>query len=385
MPNSPKRKTFPVVMQLVPTMHGGGAEQTTVEIARALRERKARHYVVTHQGAMIADLYDAEANVLLIEIGRKSPLKIWRNARRLARLVREHKIDLLHARSRIPAWVAWLVSRWTGVPYLCTCHGRPPANWWKRLYAWPLVRGRAVIANSDWTAKRLQRAYDFPPHKLHVVARGVNVRTFAKRLSARQIEEMRRRWGALPQEQVLLLPARVAPGKGHEFMLTVLRRLVPHTPVRLVCVGDVVSHERLVRRLEGMAQKLTISDKLVFAGASRDMSFVYAGADIVVVPSLKPEPFGRAAIEAQAAGKILLAADHGGLSEIVVRGTGFLLPPGDLDAWEKGLRHALGLSAAARAQLATRARAHAAKHYPLKGMSDATLKIYQSCVACVDK
>lgn len=382
MPNSPKRKAFPAVMQLVPNMDGGGAEQTTLEIARALGRSGARHYVVTRGGALAEDLYAAKADVLLIAVGRKSPSKIWRNARRLARFVRTHKIALLHARSRAPAWVAWLVSRWTGVPYLCTCHGRPPQNWWKRLYALPLVQGSAVIANSRWTAAGLRRAYAVPHKRLRVVARGVDADAFApQRQKPKAIAALRREWRVLPQEKVLLLPARVTPGKGHHFMLDVLRRFLPQTPLRLVCVGDVSAHPRLLRALEAHAHRWAIFDKLVFAGPSRNMPLAYAACDLVVVPSLAPEPFGRAVIEAQASERLVLAADHGGLSETIADGTGLRLPPGELDAWEKGVRAALALSAAAQARMMARARAHVMRHYPLRLMCRETLKIYREVAA----
>ena len=382
MPKSPKRKSFPTVMQLVPNMHGGGAEQATLEIARALKRRGARHYVASYQGELIQDLYAAKADIFLIAVGRKSPSKIWRNARRLARLAQTHKIDLLHARSRAPAWVAWLVHRWTGKPYLCTCHGRPPQNWWKRLYALPMVQGSAVIANSRWTAAGWQRAYKLPPGRIRVIARGVDASVFApQRQKAGAIAELRRYWRVLPQEQVLLLPARVTADKGHGFMLDVLHRFLPQTPLRLVCVGDLQAHPRLVRALEAQAQRLAIFDKLVFAGPSRDMPLTYAASDIVAVPSLAPEPFGRPVIEAQAAGRVVLAADHGGISETIADGTGFRLPPGKLAAWEKGLRQVLGLRAAERARLVRRARAHVIQHYPLSRMSQETLKIYQECMA----
>jgi glycosyltransferase involved in cell wall biosynthesis len=191
-----------------------------------------------------------------------------------------------------------------------------------------------------------------------------------------------RQWALPDGAAVIMLPGRITAWKGHALLLEALALLSARQPaLSWVCVlvGPSPDGRRgFGQELLRQAERLGLASRLRFAGHCADMPAALALADAVVIPSLKPEPFGRTAVEAQAMRRIVLAAGHGAALETVVDGvTGFLFPPGDAEALAGLLQHALSLDHGARAWLGAQARAHVLDRYTTTAMQQATLDVYE--------
>lgn len=356
------------VLQVLPALEAGGAEHNALEIAGALRDAGARALVASAGGRMAASL---GADHIRLPLDTKNPFALWRNSSRLSALIADERVDLVHAHSRAPAWSAWFAARRRGKPVVTTVHGLYGAGCAvKRVYNRSMLRGDRVIAVSRFVAEHIGAVYRFPEERTRVVHQGIDTAIFDPRAVPADIKgPVRAAWGVPDGFRVVLLPARVARRKGHAVLIEAMRELAGEN-VTAVFVGSDAGHRAYRRQLEAMAGNLSV----LFIGHRDDMAAVYAATDVVVVPSVRPEPFGRVLAEAGAMGLPVVAAGHGAAPEIVVHGeTGWLVAPGDPAALAGGIR--LALSAAGRA-FSARARAHIAGRFTRAKMCAATLAVY---------
>jgi len=356
------------VLQVLPALEAGGVERGALEIAAALREAGARAPVVSAGGRMAAGL---GADHIPLPVHTKNPLGIWRNAARLKALIEREGVDLIHARSRAPAWSARAAARRAGIPFVTTFHGAYGARTAaKRAYNRIMLRGDRVIAVSDFIAAHIAHVYRCSPAHIRVVHRGVDAAAFdPAAVPSRSKTALRAAWGIPEGARVALLPGRLTRLKGHAVLIEAMRLL---TDMDLVAVfaGSDRGHDAYRRELEAEARGLPVR----FAGHIDDVATAYATSDVVVSAKTAPEAFGRTVAEAGAMGLPCVATDHGGAPEILLRGeTGWLVPPGDPSALADGIRQAL---AAAGPALAAAARAHVLQHFTRAHMCAKTLAVY---------
>lgn len=375
------------VLQVIPAMDAGGAERTTLEIARAVIAAGGRAIVATSGGRLVEELRRVGAVVTLLPVHSKNPLTIAANAGHLAKLIRAEGADLIHARSRAPAWSALMAARATGAPFVTTWHGAYRGGTpWKRLYNSAMARGDLVIANSDFTASSIRAAQD-PGARLVVIHRGADTDEFnPEQVSAGRRMAMLEKWGlGSGKGAVLLLPARLTDWKGHGVAIEALRRLQPpgetgaEVDLRLVFAGDAQGRDGYAETLARGVRE-TGQDRMIrMVGHCDDMPAAYAAADFVLSPSTRPEAFGRVAAEAGAMARVVIAADHGGARETIVDGeTGFLIAPGSADALAAAISRAVALGPEGRAAMGAKARARIARHFSTAAMTAATLGAYRS-------
>ena len=356
------------VLQVLPALEAGGVERGTLEIAAALREAGARALVVSSGGRMAAGL---GADHICLPVHTKNPAGLWRNAARLKVLIEREGVDLVHARSRAPAWGARSAARRAGVPFVTTFHGAYGArSAAKRAWNRIMVRGDLVIAVSDFIAAHIQDIYRCPPSRIRVVHRGIDAAAFdPAAVPPREKVALRAEWAVPEDARVLLLPGRLTRLKGHAVLIEAMRRLADPKLVA-VFAGSDRDRDAYRRELEAQARGLAVR----FAGHTDDMATAYAASDVVVSASVQPESFGRVLAEAGAMGLPVVASDHGGAREIIRQGeTGWLVPPGDPAALADGIRSAL---AAASPVLAERARAHVLSRFTRAAMCGKTLAVY---------
>ena len=357
------------ILQVLPALEAGGVERGTLEIAAALREAGARALVVSSGGRMAAGL---GADHIALPVHTKNPVGLWRNAARLQELVAREGVDLVHARSRAPAWSARSAARRAGVPFVTTFHGAYKAgSAAKRAWNGIMVRGGLVIAVSDFIAAHMEETYRCPRARIRVVHRGIDAAAFdPAAVPAREREALRAAWGAAGGARVVLLPGRLARRKGHSVLIAAMR-LLADLDLVAVFLGSGRDRSAYRRELEAEARGLPVR----FAGHKDDVAAAYAASDVAVAPSVQPESFGRVLAEAGAMGLPVVASDHGGAREILRQGeTGWLVPPGDPAALAEGIRDALG---AAGPALAERARAHVLARFTLARMCAGTLAVYE--------
>lgn len=371
------------VLQVLPRLQGGGVERTTVDVAAALVAAGCRAIVVSAGGAMQHELTRVGAEHVTLPVDSKSPWRIWRNAAKLAELIGAEQVDLVHARSRAPAWSAYLAARRTARPFVTTVAGIHKAgNRLKRLYNSVMTRGDLVIANSHYTADHVRSTYGVVEARLRVIPRGVNLDIFdPAAVSPERIIQLAQAWRLDTGAPVVMLPARITRLKGHAHLIEAMATLArPGT--QCLMIGGDGGKEDLRRELEAKATRLGVGGIVRFVGECRDMAAAYMLSDVIVSASVEPESFGRTLVEAAAMGRVVVATDHGGARETVIDGeTGWLVPPADELELANAIRRALTLPAAARAAMGARAQARARSLYAKSTMTAATLAVYNELLA----
>ena len=376
------------ILQVIPRLEAGGAERSTVEIASEIVRAGGRALVATHKGRMARDVIAAGGEVIFSPVHSKNPLTIWRNAARLTNIINEKEVDLIHARSRAPAWSSLLAARRTGVKFVTTYHGAHRAqNAVKRFYNSSLVRSDRVIANSNFTAEAICQAYDLQNDKVQVIPRGVDLDLFQPAMVVEgRVAELLATW-SLPGENNairILLPARLTSWKGHEIAIKAISILKSRTGsgkspnLSVVFCGGVQNNNDYEVFLRAKLDERGVRDMVHIVGDCADMPAAYSWADIVISPSVRPEAFGRVAIEAGAMGKPIIAAAHGGALETVVNGeSGVLVKPGDAVELADAIEQLQQMSVETRMSMGDNARARVGRLYSAQAMCDATLDVYR--------
>lgn len=367
------------ILQVLPSLHGGGVERGTVEIAQALIDGGHRAVVASSAGRMVRDIERTGADYFRLPLKRKNPMVIWRNVNRLSRLIEDQAIDLVHARSRAPAWSAYYAARQTGRPFVTTIHGAYSAGTaLKRAYNSVMTRGDKVIAISEFIRDYALTNYpSLSDDRVMVIYRGVDTQQFRPgNVPAARIIQLTQAWSLPDGAPVILLPGRLTRLKGQDVLIRALAASTSADSV-LVFVGSDEGRESFKVELRKIATAAGVGDRIRFAGHCRDMQAAYSLASVVVSASTKPEGFGRTAVEGQAMGRPVIVTDHGGARETVRPGeTGWRVPPGDHLAMAAAIDDSLALSQAQRDALADRAVAHVISHFSLELMKQRTLGLY---------
>jgi glycosyltransferase involved in cell wall biosynthesis len=373
------------VLQVLPSLVTGGVERGTVEIARAIADAGGIALVASAGGRMVAAVQRAGGRHVTLPLDSKNPLAIWRNAALLADVIRAERVAIVHARSRAPAWSAWLACRRAGAHLVTTYHGTYRENLpFKRQYNAVMAKGERVIAASRFIAGLIVARHGTDPARIRLIPRGVDPAVFnPDAVSGERIARLERAWRLPEGAKVVLLPGRLTRWKGQTVLIEALARLV-RPDVCCLLVGSDQGRRHYAARLIRQADALGVADRLRLAGECDDMPGALMLADVVVHASTEPEAFGRVVIEAQAMGRPVIASDLGGPVETVEHGvTGWRVPPGDAGALAAAIEQVLELPAAVRADLGIRARAAVQRGYTVAAMQAATLAVYDELLVGV--
>lgn len=360
------------VLQLLPALESGGVERGTLEVAHALVEHGHRALVISAGGRLVAPLVASGAEHFAWPIGTKS-FKTLRLVGKLRKFLLEHKVDIVHARSRVPAWIAWLA--WRGMnpaarPRLVTTvHGMYGVNRYSRI----MTRGEQVIAVSDTVRDYILREYpDTEPTRIHVIHRGVDGEAYPhgwKPDPAWQ-QAFLAQFPHAAGKQLLTLPGRITRLKGHEDFIELIARLKRRgLPVHGLIVGGAsASKRRYLQKLRYRVRSMGLEADISFTGQRDDLKNILAISNLVLSLSTQPESFGRTTLEALRLGVPTAGYDHGGVGEILrtVYPVG-LLPLGDIDAATSRIA---GL-------LLQPKPVPAGDFYPLRAMLSQTLDLYE--------
>ena len=378
----------PAILQIIPKLDTGGAERTTLDIAAAVVADGYTALVASEGGWLEPELTASGAVSLRLPLASKNPLTIHANIARLQEIIEKYKVDLVHARSRAPAWSGLYAARREGIPFVTTHHGIYNAkNAWKRRYNSVMLRGDAVIANSEWTAAHIRTSYSFLPKRIAVIPRGIDLSLFdPAHVSQTEIDALRASWGAGDDARVVRLPGRLTRWKGHLVLIAALQmlahegRLSPAT--RIVLAGDDQGRSDYTDELRSAVAKAGLDAQVILAGHITNMPLAYRASDIALSASTEPEAFGRVPAEAGAMGRAVIATDHGGAWETVLPGkSGILVPPGDAKALAEALADLLALPDGALAAMGAAGRAHVEVHFSVETMCGATLALYRDLLA----
>ncbi|MGO4403141.1 glycosyltransferase family 4 protein [Bosea sp. RAF48] len=388
----PSTETHPLagrtILQIIPELEAGGAERTAVDIAKGLTDAGARALVATEGGRLVAELQAKGGVWLPFPAASKNPVAMALNIRKLVLLCRQEGVELIHARSRAPAWVALGAARLLKLPFVTTYHGSYNSrSAVKTLYNSVMARGDVVIANSGYTAELILAKHPMARDRIRVVNRGTNFSAFAPAaVGAERIQALRKAWGVEPHQRIVLLPGRLTGWKGQRVLIEAARLMRDggDTDTAFILAGDAQGRDGYVKELDGLIAKAGLEGRVRRVGHCTDMPAAMLSAAVVAVPSTEPEAFGRVAVEAQAMGAPVVVSDLGAVPETVLappqvtpgERTGWRVPPGDATALAAGLAEALSLRPSARDALARRAREHVEKHFSLEAMVTETLDVY---------
>ena len=387
----------PTILQVIPQLDTGGAERTVVEVADAIVRSGGRALVICQDGRMIAEAREAGAEIIAFPAKTKNPARILWNAQRIVALVERERVDILHARSRAPAWSAYLAARRTGVAFVTTYHGAySESGRLKNLYNGVMARSDIVIANSQYTAELIRQRYGTPEARVRVIYRGIDAKRFdATQIQPERIARLRTSWGVPPQARVVLQVARLTSWKGQAVLIAALRTLFQHADqlqglddVHVVLAGDAQGRGAYVADLKQHIATAGLGARVHLVGHVDDVPAAYLAAHVTVVASTEPEAFGRAAVESQAMGCPVIATRIGAPPETVKAlpavaiedKTGWLVAPNDPQELAAALIEALGLDEGERAELGARARRHVHAAFSLDSLKHQTLRVYDQLI-----
>jgi glycosyltransferase involved in cell wall biosynthesis len=345
--------------------------------------------VATDGGRLISELQAKGGIAIRFPAATKNPFAMAANVPRLTQLLRAECVDLVHARSRAPAWVALAAARRARLPLVTTFHGiysgRSPI---KLNYNSVMAKGAMIIANSAFTAEHIAKTYPQARERIAVIYRGVDFRHFSPgAVDPTRVRRLREAWKIAPHEQIVLMPARMSERKGHRVLIEAAALLKGRRGAgfAVVFAGNGGKSGSYVRELDKMIAKADLAGMIRRVGHCDDMPAAYLAASVVAVPSTEPESFGRVAVEAQAMGTPIVVSDLGGLRETslappkvpAARRTAWQVPPGNPAALADALAEALSLGAAGRDALGARARAFVQANFSLNRMCAETLMVYE--------
>ena len=372
------------LLQVVPELETGGAEQTTLDVARAVIAAGGHALVATRGGRMAARLVADGGRLAEMPVQSKNPLTMLGNAARLADLIRREHVSLVHARSRAPAFSALWAAQATKTPFVATYHGVYKAkSGLKRWYNAVMTRGDLVIANSDYTRAHVLAEHRVDPAKVVSIPRGVDLDRFNPSwVTPDRMEALVTRWGLAGRARRtrFLLAGRLTRIKGHLTIVEAARQMkaAGRNDFVVLFAGDDQGRTGYREELAAAIAEAGLEDEVRIVGHCDDMPAAYLLADVAILPTSVPESFGRAAVEPQAMGRPVIASAHGGAVETVADGvTGWLVPPDDPFAWAAAMARAIEAGAGKRNEMGLTGMNRVRQLYRVDAMCAATLAAYE--------
>ena len=379
-----KKTSIPVILQVLPALNTGGVERGVIEVARAIVEAGGKAIVASSGGAMVRELDRIGALHITLPLASKNPFTIRRNIKRLVKVIKEHAIDIVHARSRAPAWSAYWAAQKAGVHFVTTYHGTYNGGMLglKDRYNSVMAKGERVIAISEFIRRHIEATHPIDPTKIRVIHRGVDLERFdAACVSPERVIQLANLWRIPESYKVVMLPGRLTRWKGQTVLIEALAEL-RRKDVRCLLVGSDQGRTAYTEELKALITKLDLMDVVHIVGDCKDMPAAYMLTDVVVLASTDPEAFGRVIVEAEAMGRPVVATNNGAAPETVIEGqTGRLVPPNDPKAMAEALAWALDLSPERRDEVAAASVALARSQFSSQKMCAETLDVYREVLA----
>jgi len=367
----------PAVLQILPRLDVGGVERGTIEVAAALVQAGWKSVVASAGGMLVRELERGGTRHVELPLASKNPWTIRANAGRLADLIEAERIDIVHARSRAPAWSAFWAARRTGRVFVTTFHGAySGTSWFKRRYNSVMARGDRVIAISRFIADHAMAGYGVPADRIRIIERGIDVDRFhPDRVTTTRVVQLAQAWRLPDGAPLIMLPGRLSRLKGQLVLVDALARLGRR---EVCCLFIGAGGHGFRKELEKRIRRLGVGDLCRFVDHCADMPAAYMLADVVVSASTRPEGFGRIIAEGLAMGRLVIATDHGGARELVIpRETGWLVPPNDAVSLAQALSEALTLAPLQRMLFADNAMRSITERFGSGLMTERTIEVYE--------
>lgn len=368
-----------VVLQVLPELNQGGVELGTTEIASALQEQGIENYVASAGGRMEYNLERIKVKHFTLPLKTKNIFKMYINSLKLSKIIKDHGVTVVHARSRAPAWSAYWAAKRCGVHYVTTFHGTYGLGPWgiKKFYNKIMTYGERVIAISNHIKEHIIKHYGTDESKIRLIARCVNMENFnIETTTAERMIKFLENHGIPEDKPIITLIGRLTNWKGQKLLIEALNKIKTED-FFCVLIGDDQGRVKYTEELHEMIEKYGMTDRFLFIRHESDVPAAMMVSDVVLSTSIEPEAFGRIAIEGQAMGRIVVASNIGGSKETVIDGvTGKLFESGNPDDLAKAIQWALHLSSAERERIGAAAVKNVKEHFTKQIMCDKTIAVY---------
>ena len=366
------------VLQVLPHLNSGGLVSGAIEISEALQKAGMNSFVASEGGRREREITKVGGKVINFSLGSKNPLIIFLNIYKLSKIIKKYKINIIHARSRAPAWSAYFAAKKMGIPFVTTFHGTYSIqNKLKKKYNSVMVKGDRVIAISRFINSHILSNYNINKEKTVIIHRGVNIEQYNYfKVSNERLISLSKKFNIPEDCFVILLPGRITRWKGHKLFIEAINKL-QRSDITCLIVGDFQGRNKYYAELERLIDQFKLKNNFRIIPNQIDMAAIYKLADVVVSSSLEPEAFGRVVAEAQAMGRPTVAVNHGGGPEIIIDGlTGWLFKSGNANDLADKINKALSLNKNDRDKMAMNAIERAKLNFNNEMMCEKTLQVY---------
>ena len=351
-------------------MNTGGVEIGILEICKKNKETGDFNiFVLTSEGKLIGKLKQCGANVITFDVKSKNPFKIIKNIYKIKKIIKEYKIDIVQAESRVPAWSAYFACKKLNVPFITTVHGAyGTSNFFKRIYNSIMLKSDIVIVVSKFIKSYCldnYRKYIKDQSKIRILYRGIDENLFNKNnIKEQNIKELQEKLDLFEcSKTIITLPARITPIKGQYYFLEVLN-LLKNKNFLCLLVGEQTKHKKYYDKLIKYIYDNNLNENVKICGNISDMQTLYMISDIVVSSTIVPESFGRVSIEAQSMEKIFIGTALGGTLETVNNGiNGFLAPHNNKENFARLLDYVIELDEIKKEEIRKNARENVVNNF----------------------
>ncbi len=378
---------IPVVLQVLPELEMGGVERGTVEIATDLKKRDIVNFVASQGGRLVYDLEKAKIKHFTLPLKTKNPFKMYSNSKKLEKIIKENGINIVHARSRAPAWSAYWAAKRTGVKFMTTFHGTyglGPCGI-KKLYNRVMTYGKLVITISEHIKKHILSNYKVDENKIRLIHRCVDIEKFSpEAVTQERMIKTVKDYNIPEDKPVILLGGRITRWKGQHLLVEALS-LMKNQNYYCIIAGDEQGREDYVKELKLKAKKYGIENKVSVFGKVLDMPALMMVSNVVLSTAIEPEAFGRISIEGQALGKIVVASNIGGSVETIRDGeTGKLFYSNNAQSLAEAIDWALDLPIHEIEKISKAAIKNVRDNFTKQIMCDKTVKVYEEILNLED-
>jgi len=377
------------VLQVIPKLGFGGAETGCYDIAHFLPENDCGSFVATSGGELLKFVKKDKVKILKLPVHSKNPLLIIFNTLVLAMYIIFFKINIIHARSRAPAWSCYFASLLTRRVFVTTFHGTYNfKSKFKKFYNSVMLKAKLTIAGSNFIFTHINENYSeylSKEKKLRVIFRGINVDYYnPKNISILKQEKLKQEWNLSSNKFTILLPGRLTYWKGQENFIESLNILIEDynfTNFQAIILGSDQGRKVYAKKLINLVERYNLSKKIKFIQHCNEMSLAYSLADVVVSTSVEPEAFGRVSVEAQSMEKPIIASNIGGSKETIInKKTGLLYKHDDPRDLAKSLNTVIQLSPDEIKSIGNEGRKNITKKFDVETMCQSNLKEYKKLI-----
>ncbi len=374
------------VLQVIPKLGFGGAETGCYDIAHYLAEQECGSFIATSGGDLLKFVKKNKVKVFRIPVHSKNPILILANTILLSFFILFKKINIVHARSRAPAWSCYLACLITNTIFVTTFHGTYNfKSKLKKFYNSIMLRSNLTIAGSNFIFSHINENYNEylnKKKKLRVIFRGINVDYFnSKNISVLKQEKLKKEWGLEINKFTILMPGRLTYWKGQEKFIEALNILIEDygiTNFQAILLGSDQGRKVYSKKLTSLVERYSLTKKIKFISHCKEMPLAYSLADVIVSASIEPEAFGRVAVEAQSMGKPIIASNIGGSKETVLnKKSGFLYKHDDPRELAKNLNNVIQLNLEQLKLIGNEGRKNVTKKFDVNVMCDSNLREYK--------